>query len=70
MLDDDEFRRRLAAQTAAADQMKSSMGEVAALLAEFRGLLVDRGFTTDGAEDLAREWFVTMLDGATPADDE
>lgn len=68
MLDDDEFKRLLGAHAAATDQMQSSISTVAELLGQFRSVLLAQGFTTTGAEDLAREWFVTMLDA--PAGDE
>lgn len=69
---DEEFAKLLGAKTAAIDQLRSETANVAAMLGQFRAQLIapPNNFTTNGAEDLTREWFIAILDGSPPAEDE
>lgn len=66
---DDEFEKLLGAKAAASEQLQSTMGNVAVMLGQFRSLLLNQGFTTDGAEDLTLEWFTRILDAPRDDDD-
>ena len=65
--DMDRFRRELegleaGARAAGASQSEAQARDLAGLLVAFRRSLVEGGFPSERADDMAQEWFSRMLD--------
>lgn len=61
---DDHFQRLIHEQAYARQQALSSMAQMCALLGSFRQGLIESGFSQDGAERLALEFYCATNEAA------